>query len=218
MSVESKPSKFVFLCGSSCVGKTSIMESFPISIATTHDVWKVEKIQMNVTDIRAQIGNPSWEDLMKDPKLAQWQQDHILEVYRKRISDIVAKEENNKIYLFERCELDANGYSSAFKVDKMPIQQMQFPYINYYIIHRPIDTTLVYNETANRPPEIIRDDCATYISGITHTYGSRIPIWNNGNLKLDNNKPNTYAYNVYHSLNEGTAGEQLQKIIRFILH
>lgn len=189
------------------------MNAFPTDLVD----WETVKVEMNVTNIRKEIGNPSWETLMNDPATAQWQQDHILEVYRQRISEIAAREDHNKIYLFERCELDVNGYSLAFKVNKMPIQEMQFSYTNYYIIHRPIDHTLVYHETVNRPPEIVRDDCATYLSGITHTYGARIPVWNRSrNIVLDSNRPNTFAYNVHHSLNEGSMDQQIEDIVDFI--
>lgn len=204
-----KLSKLVFLCGSSCVGKTSLMNAFPEFIIDHEGIdWEVIKVQMNVTDIRAKIGNPSWETLMHDPATAHWQQDHILEVYRQRISEIVDRKDTNKIYLFERCELDVNGYSSAFKVNKMHIQEMQFSYANYYVIHRPIDPSLVYQETANRPPESVRDDCAIYLSGVTHTYL--------GGAVLPYDYPR-FMYKVHHSLNNGTIEDQISRIATFIL-
>lgn len=161
--VTAKPSSFfIFLAGSSAVGKTTILNAFPdkVNHPTWEDPFDVVKVDMSVRKIREQLNNPKWDDLLNNSELAEAHQKHVGKVFQSRIQETIANSKSNTIYLFERSPFDVLGYSYAFRVRER-IEPINIP--NSLWVYRPINFDLLYAIEEARPPVLVRDICDTVI-------------------------------------------------------
>jgi hypothetical protein len=166
---------FIFLCGSSSVGKTELLDKFP----ETFSGKRINKVNMSFQTIREQLGNPTWEEVENDKTIGIFQQSSGMDIYEKRILDNYAALSNSDeysedIYLYERCPLDIIGYSTAFG---LPIEHIEvikekaekiFQIIStthpVIIVHRAIDNSYPYDRRNNaRPSSRIRARCGDSI-------------------------------------------------------
>lgn len=123
---------FLFLTGTSQVGKTELWKRFPEEVRTEDillDRVPVEKISMSAHDIREMIGFPTWEDLRTDVDLMMRQQTFIMKTYVSRIQEALqTSRTQRKVFLFERSTLDCVGYTYAFlhlNPAQLPPQQIK---------------------------------------------------------------------------------------------
>ncbi len=163
---------FIFLCGSSSVGKTELLNKFPSSFSGK----RVNKVGMSFQAIREQLGNPTWEDLENNKSIGIHQQTSGMDIYEDRILTNYKELSNSDevdedIFLYERCPLDIIGYSTAFS---LPIEHIEYLSIKaeklfqiistthkVIVVHRPVDPTYPYDRRNNaRPNSRIRMRCA----------------------------------------------------------
>lgn len=164
---------FIFLCGSSSVGKTTLMNAFPTSYEGHH----IQKVEMNFRSIRAQLGNPSWEQLVADKAIGMHQQIEGMNIYQQRIMEKYAEPDQDVIYLFERCPFDIVGYSYAFNLPTEHIQHLveqagkMFEILNTsakaLAVHRFVDYRYAYDRQNDaRPSDEIRHRCDSFLKKV----------------------------------------------------
>lgn len=178
-------SNFIFLCGSSSVGKTELMGNFPEDI---------ERVRMSFRDIREQLGNPEWETL-RQSQIGISQQEAGIKIYEQRIYELSQVENEKswrdraveKTYIFERSPFDISGYSFSFKLSQEHIQEMLnravaiFENLEEYghkvlVIFRPVMPNFEYDRQNNaRPPEDIRNSCNEFL--MDFVYNRAYVMW-----------------------------------------
>ena len=184
-----KNKAFIFFCGSSSVGKTTLVEQFPARIVKrlpipvilsdyTVDTVKpnpkidIIRTEMSFRNIRARIGNPSWEELQTDHAKGIYQQEYGMDLYNERIYEKLENDEEG-IFLFERCPYDIVGYSTAFGLPQKHgnrlelIADLIFKTIStnhkVVIAYRRVDWSYPYDrQNGIRPDESIRRLCDMY--------------------------------------------------------
>jgi len=221
---------FVFLTGSSSVGKTTLMDSFhdhytimpslqqKYTIDTDHDSMpthdavqvNVHKIGMAFRDIRAQLGNPSWEELQAKPEVGIAQQNGGMQVYEDRILT-AAHSDMQGVLLFERNPLDIIGYSYAFGLPLDHIQHLEQQALKIFqilttmhkvvFVYRKVDWSFPYDRQNNaRPDERVRRVC-------DHWIGKQIDFYSM------NGMPNL---TIHHSVNKGEA--EVDEIMKLVVN
>lgn len=172
---------FIFLCGSSQVGKSEIYKTFPETVEIKKENYEVIKTPMSVADIRKGFGEPSWQSLCENLEIAEKQQTAILNIYKERIYADLEKSKDNQIYLYERTPLDIAGYSFAFGLDPLPYLNAHLDIVNdiethtltprVYTMFREIDYTYLYDiRNGERPPFAVRVACNDYLDKIHNSY------------------------------------------------
>lgn len=180
---------FIFLCGSSSVGKTTLVEQFPKLVLPSASARRnggkeleVKRTEMSFRAIREQIGNPSWEELQADHSKGMHQQTFGMQLYINRIREAFESDEDG-IYLYERCPLDIVGYSTAFKLPPEYILQLQDQTVALYkelstlypvvMAYRKVDWSRDYDRQNNaRPDGKVRHDCDNYLANIMNYFHS----------------------------------------------
>lgn len=164
---------FVFLSGTSQVGKTELYDNFPdvTQYKLSGQKFNTKRIEMNVTNIRKGFGNPSWSSLQDDAELAEKHQRGIINIYADRIKKAYDEAKIDDLFLFERTPIDVAGYSYSFGIDPRPYLLEHLDMVNYigknhtlYFIHLVPNPAYVYNRRDNtRPPFSVRMACGDYI-------------------------------------------------------
>lgn len=181
---------FVFMCGSSAVGKSTALEAiqrmhekgelFPkASAIPEHRELKI--VNMAARTVRELLNSPSWEDLIEDPQLMFQHQMFIARHYFRVIYEqMVNRDAQAVIHLFERCPLDVIGYTYAFAEEHCRRHEDKAEVLNLagivhaqvmlqwhqliealkqkvFVTYHPIDIRMGYAINEHRPPEVIRD-------------------------------------------------------------
>lgn len=179
---------FIFWCGSSSVGKTTLTEQFQPeyrvrrlpSLSLSDDLPKtlgyftlpVIRTEMSFRKVREQIGNPSWEELESDPSKGMFQQKYGMDLYLSRIQEKLTNDEEG-IFLFERCPFDIVGYSKAFGLPQEHLRELEDKAVGItaevsvkyptLIAYRKVDPSFPYDRLDGiRPDENIRKLCDEY--------------------------------------------------------
>lgn len=161
---------FILLCGSSSVGKTSLMQGMP----EVFEGRRIETVRMDFTSIREQLGNPSWDDLAVMPDVLEKQQLAGMGIYEDRITTLCHNVADDTIYLLERSPLDITGYSHAFGANTRHMDEILSranallelcstvgPVL---LVNRPVDINYPYDRRNNtRPNEEIRIRCDAFL-------------------------------------------------------
>lgn len=172
-------STFIFLCGSSSVGKTSLLNEFPesyVHVNEYHDkiFHDITKVKMEFREIRARLGNPSWEDCYASD-IGVAQQEAGMGIYEERINALAKSAKRTGIYLLERCPFDISGYSFAFRLPTPHIQDMVDRSVSLIdnllqndhrvvLVFRPVQPSFEYDRQNNaRPSEEIRGSCNDFL-------------------------------------------------------
>lgn len=148
-----------FFCGTSSVGKTSKLNSLNTEL--------YEPIRLSARDVRAKLGNPSWDSLDEDVELAKYHQEEILDSFTKDIIRIVDNHTVDKVLVFERSLWDVVAYSYAFEcgenfvrsqIDEIYKFEANILENNFaQLVRFPIDRSFEYEAIPERPSERIRD-------------------------------------------------------------
>jgi len=166
----------LFLCGSSAVGKTSLIDYVNIHHFAEKDR-PVKVVNMKARDVRETLGNPSWDYLESSQDEAAVHQMFIMSEYYRKIfniySDLQSGELEPAVYMFERSLLDVAGYSRAFGLPYsfvkaqtelfVRLNHMMSDSCNILIYHMQVNTSVDYATEPARPGEQVKTNCANYI-------------------------------------------------------
>ncbi len=176
------PSKstFVFLTGTSAVGKTTLFEYIK------KEVVNAECVSISARTVREKLGNPKWEDLVNNTELARAHQRAVFNYFTASIlarANVVAASASDlpHIYIFERSLIDVIGYSSSFGLssfittDSFADEMYHIPFITQLLkdqykieclyMHMLLDPSVPYDQIEARPTEDIRDACGDKVKG-----------------------------------------------------
>ncbi|QXV74198.1 hypothetical protein [Rhizobium phage RHEph12] len=157
-------SKIIFLCGSSSVGKTTIMHAL--------EKHGAKPVVMSFRHVRAKLNNPSWADLGRKTALARQQQTLGFDIYRERLTE-ASSWKDDETYVFERCPVDIAGYSHSFRLNKLAMEMVEesislFKLLadvhKVALVYRPVDMAFRYDRDNNaRPSMHVRMKCDSFI-------------------------------------------------------
>jgi energy-coupling factor transporter ATP-binding protein EcfA2 len=169
---------FVFLSGTSAVGKSTLMNL----ISDRYD--NITTVPMAARTQRERLGNPSWETLCNDVALADKHQEFIFNAYGNIILGVAHHVDNlmeirgphSNIFIFERSPVDVGGYAEAFGCSyALPMKLMNRlkfiesmldePHLGIKCVHNhmAVDKKIPYVQTEARPTEEIRNKCASFV-------------------------------------------------------
>lgn len=191
-----KKQKVLFLSGSSGVGKTSLIKKLTTMKYNGHPI-RVEYLSARV--VREAFGNPSWEDIEKDPLSFQVE---VMEHFKEMILDVFGTKfsVNDGLIVFERSLFDIVGYTYAYLYEKdlkernSIIAQHLHSVIKFFtelstqrlnihhVLLRP-DHTLPYEKIEARPSERIRNYTDYFLYSILNSKEPRIKVGER-NLRL----------------------------------
>lgn len=160
--------KFLFICGSSSVGKTTLVEQIEKLNMS------IKRVEMSFRNVREQLGNPTWTDLITKKAVAQHQQREGMTIYLQRIITSLNEEgQDDTLYVFERSPLDICGYSSAFaNSDDCTSEFMRVIEVMKTVAHhamvkhvyRPVQWNYQYDTLDGiRPASHVREVCDNYL-------------------------------------------------------